>query len=224
MEVHWLSVFSKETSGKLEWELGLQGTPQGWALEQLLHAHNINHTYTRTHVCMRTRSCMHTWILQNKDKLLHSRPLGLEIQSINASTRQTLTIMKTKSLTLEVIRLSFKMQNVIAHLQSVIAWPHLLLGVPKPSYPRGETRTLLQCFPSHWPPMTILFMAEERWGASTCSSSSYGCGLLMTMSLLISTWFQGKATLFCSIWCMFLVAGEFPGGEELAVVIICNIP
>lgn len=109
--------------------------------------HNINHTYTRTHVCMRTRSCMHTWILQNKDKLLHSRPLGLEIQSINASTRQTLTIMKTKSLTLEVIRLSFKMQNVIAHLQSVIAWPHLLSVVPKPSYPRGERVPCCSAFP-----------------------------------------------------------------------------
>lgn len=55
--------------------------------------------------------------------------------------------MKTKSLTLEVIRLSFNMQNVIAHLQSVIAWPHLLLVVPKPSYPQGEKSTLLQCFP-----------------------------------------------------------------------------
>lgn len=83
---HWLSVFSKESSGKLEWELGWQGTSQGWALEQPLHEHHINHSYTRTHICMHARSCMHTWRLQNKDEL-HSRPLRLEIQSINASPR-----------------------------------------------------------------------------------------------------------------------------------------
>lgn len=37
-----------------------------------------------------------------------------------------------------MIRLSFKMEDVITHLQSVIACSQLLLIAVKPSYPEGE--------------------------------------------------------------------------------------
>lgn len=42
------------------------------------------------------------------------------------------------------------MQNVIAHLQSVIAWPRLLLAVPKP-YPKGERVPRYSAFPNDLP-------------------------------------------------------------------------
>ena len=186
--------------GKFEWEPACRFERFGVAstCSEINHtrAHTHTHTHTHRHAYCRTRI-----------NYVPDKPWSL------VSKWQHKTDFKhydnCHSLTLLVIRLSFKMEDVITHLQSVIACSQLLLIAVKPSYPEGRG-LVPHCsiFPNDLPWQCTQGCRDAKCFHMFEQSSRAVCHTLACALLKSQLWFSTKPPCFCSVGCMFLMAGR----------------